>query len=158
MHRLATVTAACLLLALAVAPAHAADGTKYGKGLSGSEVVKISDLMASPDKFVGKTVRVEGLIADVCPKRGCWMDLAGDKEFQTLRIKVEDGEIVFPLDAKGKRAVAEGVFTKVEITKEQAIERAKHHAEEKGEMFDAAGAKDLPTVIYQINGTGAVIR
>ena len=158
MHRLTAVTAACLLLILAVAPAHAAEGTKYGKGLSGPDVVAISDLMASPDKYVGKTVRVEGLIADVCPKRGCWMDLAGDKEFETLRIKVEDGEIVFPLDAKGKRATAEGVFTKMEITKDQAIERAKHHAEEKGEAFDAAKAKDLPTVIYQINGTGAVIR
>ncbi len=86
------------------------------------------------------------------------MNVAGDKEFQSIRIKVDDGEIVFPLDAKGKHAVAEGVFSKIELSKEQALEHAKHQAEEKGEKFDEATAKDLPTVIYQIQGTGAVIK
>jgi cytochrome c-type biogenesis protein CcmE len=159
MHRFVTVAATVCVLAVATSVSTlATEGTVYGKGVTASEVVAISDLLAKPDTYVGKTVRVEGLITDVCPKRGCWMDLASDKEFQTVRIKVDDGEIVFPLDAKGKQAVAEGVFTKIEITKDQALEHAKHLAEEKGEKFDPAQAKDLPTAIYQIQGTGAVIR
>jgi len=149
---------ALVLVAAVAAPAVAADGKIYGKGVTGTEIVKISALIANPDKYVGKTIRVEGLITDVCPKRGCWMNIAGDKEFQSVRIKVEDGEIVFPLEAKGKQAVAEGTFSKIEQTKEQAIEHAKHLAEEKGETFDPAKAKDLPLAIYQIQGTGAVIK
>jgi cytochrome c-type biogenesis protein CcmE len=159
MRRFAAAAATvCVLVAAVSVSALAAEGKVYGKGVNASEVVAISDLLANPDKYAGKTVRVEGLITDVCPKRGCWMDLASDKEFQTVRIKVDDGEIVFPLDAKGKQAVAEGVFTKTEITKDQALEHAKHLAEEKGEKFDPETAKDLPTVVYQIKGTGAVIR
>jgi hypothetical protein len=156
MRRLVAAAIVCVF-AVSVS-ALATEGTVYGKGVAASDVVAISDLLANPGKYVGKTVRVEGLITDVCPKRGCWMDLASDKEFQVVRIKVDDGEIVFPLDAKGKQAVAEGVFTKTEITQEQALEHAKHLAEEKGEKFDPEKAKDLPTVVYQIKGTGAVIR
>lgn len=146
--------ATLVLLALAASPALAA--TKYGKPLSDAAAVKLSELMAKPDAYVGKVVKVEGLVTEVCPKRGCWINVAGDKEFQTIRVKVEDGVIVFPLTDKGKKVVAEGTFRKMELTKEQAIERAKHEAEEKGTTFDPATLTG-PLTVYQIQGTGAVV-
>jgi hypothetical protein len=73
-----------------------------------------------------------------------------------VKIKVKDGEIVFPKDSIGKTAVAEGKFVKIEMTKEQAIEQAKHEAEANKKPFNAAKVKG-PQVIYQIAGTGAVI-
>jgi len=146
--------AALVLLALAASPALAA--TKYGKPLSDAAAVKLSELMAKPDAYVGKVVKVEGLVTEVCPKRGCWINVAGDKEFQTIRVKVEDGVIVFPLTDKGKKVVAEGTFRKMELTKEQAVERAKHEAEEKGTKFDPASITG-PLTVYQIQGTGAVV-
>ena len=42
-----------------------------------TEIVAIDALLADPAAYQGKTVRVEGMITDVCPKRGCWFDLAG---------------------------------------------------------------------------------
>jgi len=158
MHRINAAVITCVLPAMLSVSTAAAEEKIYGKGVTASDVVAISELMASPGAYVGKTIRVEGLVTDVCPKRGCWMDLAGDKDLQTVRIKVDDGEMVFPLDAKGKKAVAEGVFTKIELTKDQALEHAKHLAEEKGEKLDPEKSKDLSTVIYQIKGVGAVIR
>ena len=149
-----TTFAAAVIAALAAAPAFAA--TKYGKGVSEATPVKLSELMAKPDDYVGKVVKVEGLITEVCPKRGCWINVAGDKEFQTIRIKVEDGVIVFPMTDKGKKVVAEGTFTKAELTKEQAIARAKHECEEKGTKFDPASVTG-PANVYQIQGTGAVV-
>lgn len=146
--------AALVLALLAAAPALAE--TKYGKPLSNAAPVKVSELMAKPDAYVGKLVKVEGLVTEVCPKRGCWINVAGDKEFQTIRVKVEDGVIVFPLTDKGKKVVAEGTFTKMELTKEQAIERAKHHAEETKTKFDPASVTG-PQTVYQIMGTGAVV-
>jgi predicted NBD/HSP70 family sugar kinase len=143
---------------LAPSPAVSGEGTAYGEGVGKGQPVKVSELLTHPDGYVGKHVRVEGLITDVCPKRGCWMEIASDREFETIRFKVDDGVIVIPMDAKGKRVDAEGIFTKIEITKEQALAHAKHVAEETGETFDPAKAGDLPTVIYQIQGTGAVIR
>ena len=150
--------AAFVVACIASLPALAAEEQVYGKGLTGTEIVKISDLLANPDQYVGKTVRVEGLITDVCPRRGCWINIAGDREFQAVKFKVEDGVIVFPMDAKGRRAQAEGVFSKFEMTKEEALNHAKHLAEERGETFDPAKAKDLATIVYQIQGTGAVVR
>ena len=127
------------LAALAAAtPAFPAD-TKYGSGVGQAQMVKVSELMASPDAYVGKTVKVEGLITAVCPKRGCWMELASDKEFQTVKIKVDDGVIVFPLDAKGKVATAQGVFTRIDVP------------------ADPKSGKG-PEIVYRIQGTGAVIR
>jgi len=155
------VPAAAILvtaLLLVLPAARSGEGTVYGEGVGKAQPVKVSELLTRPDDFVGKHVRVGGLITDVCPKRGCWMEIASDREFETIRFKVEDGVIVIPMDAKGKHAEAEGVFTKTEITKEQALARAKHMAEEKGETFDAEKARDLPTVIYQLQGSGAVIR
>jgi hypothetical protein len=71
-------------------------------------------------------------------------------------VKVQDGDIVFPKSAVGRTAIAEGTLNRLQLSKEQAIARAKHEAEERGTKFDPASVKSGAT-IYQIQGTGAVI-
>lgn len=153
-HRL--LPALLALVFLASLPAVAGEGKTYGEPLTGSDTVAISELLSDPDSWVGKTVRVEGTVTGVCEKRGCWISLASDREFEELRIKAKDGVIVFPIESKGHRAVAEGVFTKMELTLEQTIARAKHHAEEHGEPYDPDEITE-PLTLFQINVTGAVI-
>jgi hypothetical protein len=151
------LAAAAVLAALSLAqPALAAEKT-YGAGVGKAEPVKVSELLADPDKYVGKAVRVEGLVTDVCPKRGCWMEVASDKEFQTIRIKVEDGVIVFPMDAKGKIATAEGIFTRREVPAERVEAMRRHQAEDKGIPYEPRPVQG-PEVHYVIQGTGAVVR
>jgi hypothetical protein len=128
---------------------------KLGKPLTVKEAMPLATLLAHPDEYVGKTVQVKGKITEVCQMAGCWMELSNDAG-QKLRVKVEDGDIVFPQDGAGRIAVAEGVFTKRQLTKEQAIANAKEEAEEKGVKFDPASVKG-PLTVYQIQGTGAVI-
>ena len=110
---------------------------------------------SDPDAWVGKTVQVEGSVADVCPKRGCWMDLKSGAS--TVRVKVDDGVIVFPKELIGRTAVAEGVFTRIELDREEAIAWFRHVAEEKGEPFDPASVAG-PASLYQLRGTGALAR
>jgi hypothetical protein len=128
---------------------------KLGKPLTVKEPMPLATLLAKPADYVGKTVQVKGKITEVCQMMGCWIDLTND-EGQKLRIKVNDGDIEFPKDAAGKSAIAEGEFNKLELTKEQAVARAKEEAEEKGKKFDPASVKG-PVTIYQIQGAGAVI-
>ncbi len=150
--------AICALLVTAIISLPlVANPATYGKALTGTDTVKVSELLGTPDKYAGKTVRVEGTITEVCAKRGCWMMIAGDKEFQTIRFKVDDGVIVIPMSAKGKTATAEGVFTKIERTKEQRIEQAKHEAEENKKPFDPSKITG-PETTYILKGTGAVIK
>jgi len=139
---------------LAIAALSAAD-LKLGKPLTQKEPLPLATVLAKPADYIGKTIQVKGKITEVCEMMGCWMDLTND-EGQKLRIKVNDGEIEFPKNAAGKTAVAEGRFDKIELTKEEAIERAKEEAEDKGKKFDPASVKSGMT-IYQIQGTGAVI-
>jgi hypothetical protein len=144
------------VVAAFASPVLAGKGKTYGEPLGGTDTIKISELIANADEYAGKTVRVEGLVTGVCEKRGCWITLASDKEFEELRIKAQDGVIVFPVEAKGRHAVAEGVFTKIQLTMEQTLARAEHHAEEHGEEYDPSTITE-PAVWYQIDVTGAVI-
>ena len=125
-----------------------------GKPLTLKKPMTIAEVIAKPERFVGKTVQVKGKITEVCQMMGCWMDIADGA--QSLHIKVDDGVLVFPKDSAGKQAVAEGKLVKLELTKAEAIAEAKHKAEEQGRKFNPATIKS-GTTTYQIEGTGARI-
>ena len=54
------------LAAVALGVSLQAAETKYGAGVTLTSATPIKDLYASPDKFVGKTVRVDGVVTAVC--------------------------------------------------------------------------------------------
>lgn len=152
------------LALLAGVPAAASD--TYGDGIAptaaeGTTVVRIGELMADPAAYVDKRVRVEGLVDDVCPMKGCWIDiLEADRpadRAKTVRFKVEDDVIVFPAEAKGREVVAEGILRSRQMDEEAARAWFQHLAEEKGEEFDPASISG-PMTVYQIEGQGAVLR
>ena len=128
----------------------------FGKGVTLSEETAISSILDHPADYVGKKVKVSGLIIDVCSMRGCWIYLAGDRDFEKIRIKVTDGEIVFPMEARGKVAIVEGVLESMVLSREEVIKRRKHHAEEQGIAFDPASVISGETVL-RIRGLGASI-
>ncbi|NUN68983.1 MAG: DUF4920 domain-containing protein [Bacteroidetes bacterium] len=146
-----------LLIALLVTVAAQAGGKKnYGKELTVKETSKISDIIAAPEKFNGKRVKVKGPIVDVCKERGCWIKLGSDKEFESIRFKVDDGVIVFPLDLKGSNAVAEGVVSVRTVSVEDQIKSGKKMAAEEGTTFDEKSVTG-PKTILQIKGEGAQV-
>ena len=144
-----------LIAFLAASTLLAAADTKLGKPLTAKQPVTIAELLAKPADYVGKTVQVKGKITEVCQNMGCWIYVA-DAQSNKIRVKVNDGEIVFPKDGAGRTVTAEGVFTKEDLTREQAIDRAREEAKDSGRKFDPASVK-TGTVIYQIQGAGAVI-
>jgi hypothetical protein len=145
------------LLALLLLPLTLqASPLQLGEPLILKDVTPVSEINENPDKYVGQRVQVEGLIINVCAKRGCWMDIASDLPFEKIQIKVIDGEIVFPLEAKGKMARVEGIAEELKLTKEQAIKMGTHRAEEQGTAFDPASITG-PVSYYRIQGLGAEI-
>lgn len=135
----------------------APEGTVYGDGVSQAETIKISALLADPDSYEGKQVRVEGLVTDVCEKRGCWFKVSEEESFKSLKFKVTDGVMVFPMSAKGKWAVAEGTVQKIPLDLEQTRKVLGHEAEEQKRPFDPESVTE-PMVMVRLNGLGAVIR
>ncbi|MGE5410775.1 MAG: DUF4920 domain-containing protein [Clostridiales bacterium] len=151
------IVTAWLIMLVIACNVFAGSVKKLGKELTLKNKTKVSEILKKPDSFVGKKVLIEGMVVDVCSKRGCWMEIASDKSFQKIKVKVNDGEIVFPMEAKGKTAKVEGTVYQIKMTKEQAIERKKEEAKEKGKTFDPNSVKG-PETIYQIKGLGAEIK
>ena len=134
-----------------------AEVANYGAELTLTEKTSISSILEDPDSYLDKTVLIEGEVLDVCPMMGCWMEIKSDDGEGMIKVKVKDGDMVFPVEAKGKTAIVEGKVYKIELTQEKAIEHFEHIAEEKGETFDSSTITG-PMTIYQIKGLGAVIQ
>ena len=130
---------------------------KFGAEITLKEKIKVSEILSKPEEYVGKKVLVEGTVVDVCKKAGCWMEIASDAPNQKIKIKVKDGDIVFPVEAKGKSALVEGVVYSIELNEEEAIEYFKHMAEDAGKEYDSTSITG-PMTIYQIKGLGAEIK
>lgn len=139
------------------APAQKVPGESYGSGVTLPETMSISELKANVDKYAGKEVRIEGMVTGVCPKRGCWFDMAGDKAGEAMRFKVKDGVMVFPMEANGKYAVAQGVVRKMPMTLEQSKRWATYQRDSYGVDIDPDAISE-PLTIVRLDGSGAVIR
>ncbi len=122
---------------------------KLGKPLTLDMATPLAEIEAHPEKYLGSNVQVRGRASEVCLAMGCWMTIVDPVGERTIRVKVNDGEIVFPKSAVGKLAMVEGKLTKLELTREQAIAQARHEAEEQGRKFDPKSIKKGVT-IYMI--------
>jgi hypothetical protein len=135
----------------------AADTKHYGQPMTLKEETKISEIVANPEKFKGKKVRVRGVITDVCAERGCYLNLKGDKKFQELMFKVDDGVIVFPASVLGSEAVAEGVVSLKVFSEKEQKEMCPIEAKALNRKFDPAKIKG-PMKVIRLDGTGADIK
>ncbi len=152
-----TYTTVYLLLAFSVVFCMAAEEIKFGDPIELKESLKISKVLESPGDYLETLIRVEGTIVGVCAHMGCWREIAGDEPFTKIRIKVNDGDMVFPLTAKGQHAVIEGELVALDLSQEQAAMMKKAECEEKGEHFDPDSVTEGITV-YQIKPRGVVIQ
>jgi hypothetical protein len=152
--RSVTIAAGLLLGGAAAFAEEACREQSLGAGVKLEEATPIAAIVARPDDYLGKAVRIEGEVTAVCARRGCWLELAADGG-AALRVKVDDGEIVFPVAAKGKRAAAEGVVEAIEMDRTRYARFRRHEAEETGAAFDESALGDGPFRIVRLAGTGA---
>src|SRR5688500_10149127 len=147
----------CLLLATTVLISSMSVTTRGAETFGAAPTVKdatpIAHLLAKPAEFQGKTVRVEGVVTGVCTMMGCWMALApaDAPKGPAILIKVDDGVIVFPASARGKRATAQGVVERVGSADAEGQEAAREHAEHEGRGKTDDAAR------WQIKATGAIV-
>ncbi len=123
-----------------------------GMPVVAESAVTVQSLVSESERFVGQTVVVEGVVAEVCQNSGCWLTLAVDPDHAPIRVDVPrdtSGTYVytFPMDISGRRIVVSGVLS--------AGEAAQHeHAEEGG--HDEAESRAL-TLDLAIVAEGALV-
>ena len=98
-----------LALALTLSTAAFAEGawTHYGNEFTLTDApIPATELLADPSQFDGKKIMVEGRVADVCQKAGCWLVLAeGDK---SIRVRTKAHKFLVAKDTTGYTARIEG--------------------------------------------------
>lgn len=160
-YNVAALLAIFGLLSSTPASAGPCASVSYGAGIEIEEVTPVSAILDAPDSFVGKDVRVEGTVKEVCEMAGCWLELEAAEPEPTgrvLKVKVKDGEIEFPVSARGKPAAAQGKVERLEMSRAKYVKHLKHLAEEQNRKFDEKSVSGPgPFHVYQIAGTGAEI-
>ncbi len=134
------------------APA-AADGWRYfGQPMTVEVVTEAATLLAAPQDFVDKTIRVEGRVTDVCQQAGCWMVIAeGD---QSMRVLMKDHSFSVDKNGTGATCQVEGTVVAHALDPEVVA-----HLE--SESSDVAGMPEKNAVddmVYELQATGVALR
>lgn len=129
---------------------------EYGAGVALEESVSIAKILQNPEGLKGKRVRIDGEVVEVCAMAGCWIEVR-DQQGDRIRVKVDDGVIVFPGSLKGQQVKAEGTVEVLPMSREQYVDWLKHLAEETGNEFDPQSVGDPPYQIVRLRGLGAEV-
>jgi len=131
----------------------------YGKPFSSNNPFTVSDLINNSMDHLDKNIIVTGKIIEVCPMRGCWAQIIDPDGKASIRIKVDDGEIVFPLSAVGADMIVKGILKKRVFSQKQARDWKVHLAEEKGLTLnsDSIIIEKNDLYEYRVECFGAII-
>ncbi|MDP2304603.1 MAG: DUF4920 domain-containing protein [Pseudomonadota bacterium] len=99
-----------------------------GEAFTVTDIVPIDQLVANPTAWDGKDVVAEGVVKEVCQKKGCWHTIATADPAVNVMVKDKDYKIFLPKDAGGKKVHIKGTFGVVELPEEEA----RHYAEDAG--------------------------
>jgi len=158
MTRTVTIPALLLVLALPLAaPAEAPQAEpagkveRFGAPLGEGEAIPVERVLARPEAWAGREVRVEGLVRRACAKKGCWMEIGGGTEGPGCRVTFRDYGFFVPKDAAGARATLVGEVQVKTLSKA----RADHLAAEGAQVERGA---DGTAREVQIVATGVELR
>lgn len=125
----------------------------FGDTITEENAIKGEELLTFMADKDSAEVKVEAKIAEVCQKKGCWMDIdLGNGEL--MNVKFLDYEFFVPKDAGGKTAVLEGWCYKTVET----VEWLKHKAEDAEKPQEEIDAITEPDTTYGFMANGVIIK
>jgi len=117
-----------------------------GAKLTGAPVVSVAQLLAKPEDYAGKLVRLEGNVSAMCTHGRAWFSIQdNDKSGAYVRV-ITRPVFMVPENAIGTKARAEGLVELKEVNPATAEHFAKEHqlaapATPKAVIIRAAGAE-----------------
>jgi Domain of unknown function (DUF4920) len=82
-------------------------------------LLAVAEVMREPEPYLGKKVRCEGVVARVCQRAGCWLELSPDGKSDGLRVPMAGHSFFIPQDAIGQHAVVEGELSALPLKDSQ---------------------------------------
>lgn len=105
------VTVCALTLPAFASNERASDGKvqRFGAPVTLKKAVDVKKLEKDPAKFLGKTLRLEGVVKNVCQGRGCWVEVGGNRGGAFIARSLDES-VLLPKDCKGWKVVVQGVL------------------------------------------------
>ena len=103
-----SVSAFVLAIPLLVRSGETGEWMNFGSAFTVEKAAPAKDVLADPASFAGKTVRIEGRVADVCQNKGCWLVVTEGQK--SVRVTMKDYGFFVPIDSAGATADLEGTF------------------------------------------------
>jgi hypothetical protein len=113
-----------------------------GEKITIKKSTKLAELAKNPESYVGKTIRLEGKVKDVCQGQGCWVEIE-DSKGASFMARSLDHTVLLPKDCAGRKIVVQGVVTRQAAQGHEhaaAEGKGEHdHAHEHAKELDAGG-------------------
>jgi len=98
-----------------------------GGELAGGQLAIVADVLATPDKYAGKLLQLEGNVSAMCEGRRAWFAIVGnDQTGASLRVLTAPVFLV-PAGSVGKQVRVEGKLETTELSPETANHLEKDH-------------------------------
>mgnify|MGYP002623779138 CR=1 FL=1 len=126
----------------------------FGAGAMDLLPLTLEQVLAEPDAYTGKPIRLEAPITAVCQAKGCWMHLGvpDAKGTPPVMVKFLDYGFFVPKDASGRTAIVEGTMQMTQET----VEQTRHYLEDAGKHDEAAKVTE-GRKLYKLVATGVAI-
>lgn len=128
----------------------ATPGQVYGAKVKEKGARDITELPGMLAKHDNKTeAKLKARVIDVCPKKGCWMNLYIN-DSTTAFVKMKDYGFFVPKDIEGKTIVIEGEA----YVEETSVEELRHYAEDAKKTKEEIEAITVPERSIRITASG----
>ena len=104
--------------------------------------VTVERVLASPDLYEGRHLRIRGPVADICPHRGAWLTLGRGYPPVFVRLDWPGDARLMPADAVGREVIVEGLLGTRRITEAQARVYAEQQGATEAELAAIVGTQE----------------
>ncbi|MFT3824801.1 MAG: DUF4920 domain-containing protein [Chitinophagaceae bacterium] len=127
-------------------------GTVYGATTTADGAVAIATLPVELQKKPAVTTKMKAKVLDVCPKKGCWMELQVNDTTKAF-VKMKDYGFFVPTALIGKTVVIDGEAT----LKTTSVQELKHYAEDAKKSKEEIAAITKPKTELRVMANGIVV-
>lgn len=127
-------------------------GTVYGAKISSDGAIAIATLPAELHKKTAVATKMKAKVLDVCPKKGCWMELQVN-DSTTAFVKMKDYGFFVPTALIGKTVVIDGEAT----LKTTSVQELRHYAEDAKKSKEEINAITKPKTELRVMANGIVV-
>ncbi|MBM74772.1 MAG: hypothetical protein CMK59_05180 [Proteobacteria bacterium] len=116
----------------------------FGSPFTLDEIIPASQLLNAPTEYVGKNIRIEGKVSDVCQKMGCWLVISDENKH--MRITTKNHGFFVNKQGAGSQCEIEGEV----ISREIDPDRTAHFESESADGAPIPEKEATENIVYEI--------